>query len=252
MMVWRRSLQVFSATFLLGACESYVGADVSYLRAALGNCGQVPVRVVESVDWDRAKRINVRIRQNEFTPMIIGMQMDRAYVLRIRNADDYLHDFNSEEFFKAVAVAKVAVGGRELSGRCIEGVSVEPRQTAEVQLVALRDGRYEFADSAGSFLFPILPSGVINIGLPHKQIVSPVKFVPKPEDFLPSLLKKPAPGAPLAPTPATAPGKAPVTPDNPFDLKTGPEPGPEPDAAPADQQAPPPVEQEPSGIPGFF
>ncbi len=102
---------------------------------------------VEAADWSKAEIISVRIRQNEFYPMIIDLKRDRPYVIRITNGDDTQHVFGAGDFFRSVALAKVDVGGNGGDQTCITRVSVAGGQTAEVVFVTVRDGRFEFADN---------------------------------------------------------------------------------------------------------
>ena len=105
---------------------------------------------VEAADWSKAEIVPIRIRQDEFDPMIIGLKQDRPYVIRITNADDTHHVFGAEDFFRSVAVAAVDTvdTGDDGDGQtCITRVVIDGGQTVEVVLVTVRDGRYEFADN---------------------------------------------------------------------------------------------------------
>lgn len=50
-----------------------------------------------------------------------------------------------------VAVRKVLVGADESTGPCIRAVGVPSREVAEIHLVAGRDGRYTFEETASFF-----------------------------------------------------------------------------------------------------
>ena len=70
-------------------------------------CKDNSSQVLEGVDWDQAKVLDIRIRQGHFSPTYMGLYMDQPYVLNIKNADDSEHSFRAFDFFRAVAVAGV-------------------------------------------------------------------------------------------------------------------------------------------------
>lgn len=104
----------------------------------------------DNVDWSTARTLDIKIRQDEFQPMVIGLARDLPYVLRIHNADTSAHGLRSPTFFRQAAVAEVTVDGesRDLDGGCITGVSVPANGAVDVRLIALLEGRYAFEDPA--------------------------------------------------------------------------------------------------------
>ena len=114
-----------------------------HLVLAFAGCAETPLH---DIDWSTAPTVNIRIRQDEFQPMVVGLARDIPYVLHIRNADSSTHGFRSPTFFRKAAVAQIVVDGeaRTLDGDCITGVSVPANGAVEVRLVALLEGRYDF------------------------------------------------------------------------------------------------------------
>ena len=139
-----RAAALFLTAGVLQAC-AYPGGTNSFFA---NTCVADARERVEAADWSKAEVIPIRIRQNEFNPMIIGLKRDQPYVIRITNADDAHHVFGAGEFFQSVAVAKVDMGGDGDDQTCITRVAIAGGQTAEVVFVAVRDGRYEFADNS--------------------------------------------------------------------------------------------------------
>ncbi|MDP6574326.1 MAG: hypothetical protein QGI63_12320 [Rhodospirillales bacterium] len=138
-----RAAAFFLTAGVLQAC-SYPGSNFSLFATT---CVADARERVEAADWSKVEVIPLRIRQNEFNPMIIDLKQDRPYVIRITNADDKHHFFGASDFFRSVAVAKVDEGGDRDDRTCISRVSVGGGQTAEVVFVTVRDGRFEFADN---------------------------------------------------------------------------------------------------------
>ena len=110
------------------------------------SCREDTIQYVEGIDWSRARIVSIRIRQGEYDPLIIRLLQDQPYIFRIINRDDDFRDFRAVEFFDAVAVDNVSINGIDTGESCITTVTVPPMQTAELRLVAVRDGRYEFED----------------------------------------------------------------------------------------------------------
>jgi hypothetical protein len=96
-----------------------------HLVLAFAGCAETSL---DDIDWSTAQTVGIRIRQDEFQPMVVGLARDIPYVLHIRNADSSTHRFRSPTFFRQAAVAHIVVDGeaRDLDGGCITGVSVPP------------------------------------------------------------------------------------------------------------------------------
>lgn len=132
---------------------------------------------LQGVDWQQAKKLNLRIRQGEFLPVYMRLMQNKSYVLAIENADDISHTFRAIDFFKAVAVAGVSVGGGNFKKvSCLKGVSIPAGKITEVRLIPVRDGFYEFEDNALMLSFAMVGNagGFISIDPPKKLPLSPL------------------------------------------------------------------------------
>lgn len=74
-------------------------------------CAQVSEDDVKRVNWTRVPEVNMRIRADEFEPMIIQMKQGWPYIFRIRNRDDAAHVFASRDFFTNMAIIRLTVDG---------------------------------------------------------------------------------------------------------------------------------------------
>jgi hypothetical protein len=124
-----------------------LSSKILLLQGVIPACSMDANKHLKRVKWKNARTIDVRIRQAEFSPMIIGLTKDKPYILRIKNADDKSRNFKAGKFFPSVALSRVAINGKEKRRNCVTGVTVQPHQVAELALVAVRDGRYEFEDN---------------------------------------------------------------------------------------------------------
>lgn len=150
-----------AAVSFLAACAAPSGvADF----AATG-CKQISKRAEAKINWARVPEIEIRIRDGEYSPMVTRLQQGRPYVLRIRNRDDSLRVFRARDFFSENAVIAAGVEGERADQTCIVSVSIPSRQSAEIRIVAITDGTFEFEDNALllPFVFSAGPSGAIVI-----------------------------------------------------------------------------------------
>jgi hypothetical protein len=219
-------------------------------------CDAVPPGAFDSVDWDSARRINVRIRHGEFQPSLIRLYQDRPYVMRIENRDRSSRRFQAADFFAAVYVHSLITPDGTRSVSCPWGIGVAPGEVAEVRFVAARDGRYAYRDDLLPFMFGGIPDGIVHIEpAPNLAALMPpaIPGITKPDEDIPTGPYAPAsvPVAPPAPeTPAmpTEPAALPVVPPQP----DAPQPAPvEPVTLPLPLPAPetPAVPAEPAALP---
>ena len=107
--------------------------------------------------------VNVRIRQNEYSPMVIRLRQGWPYVIRTRNRDDHGHVFQANTFFSRVAVIKTTITGKVKDEPCYGAIYDPAQQTAKLKLVAVVDGYYDYEDNylSISSAFSLGRSGVI-------------------------------------------------------------------------------------------
>ena len=146
---------------MLAACAVSNGVYTEFGAQCIADAAER----VAKVNWLEAETVDLRVRQGTYTPTIIRLRQDSPYVLRIANGDDRNRIFRANEFFGAIALAKVTMGEFESDASCISAIAVPAMETAEVRFVAVRDGRYEFEDNP--FLYAKVVagygSGVISI-----------------------------------------------------------------------------------------
>lgn len=166
MNAWRRFLTLpalLPAVLLsLGACA--LPSTVT-LYSGIIECPKVNEEALKMVNWTQVPEVNLRIRHDEFDPMVLRLRQGWPYVFRIRNRDDYVHTFRAHEFFSKVAVVEMTVGGRAREETCFAALRIPARQTVELRLIAVVDGFYEYEDTMMPlpFLFSSGTDGVIII-----------------------------------------------------------------------------------------
>ena len=166
MNAWRRfhSLPAWLPVVLLslGACA--VPSDIDLTSVAI-ECPKVSEKALKMVNWTQVPEVDLRIRHDEFEPMVLRLRQGWPYVFRIRNRDDYAHNFKANEFFSKVAVIDLTIGGIEKQATCFGTIRIPARQTVELRLIALVDGFYEYEDTwiPLPYLFSTGTDGVIII-----------------------------------------------------------------------------------------
>ncbi len=157
-----RSALLAAVALLVAGCT--VTPDMIGFLAP-SSCAKINQKAVKFINWTRVPVVNVRIRQNEYSPMIIRLRQGWPYVIRIRNRDDYGHVFQANTFFSRVAVIKTTIAGEVKEETCFGAIYIPAQQTAELKLVAVVDGYYEYTDSylSISSAFSLGHDGVIII-----------------------------------------------------------------------------------------
>jgi hypothetical protein len=160
--IWKSSLGCGLA-LLLSGCEMASSAK-TFIPALLGlsalpsisniitdysndTCALVSPKALKQVNWTRVPEINMRIRNDEFEPMIVQMTQGWPYTFRIRNRDGRAHSFNAKDFFKNVAMVRITIDGKRQDETCFASLEIPAHTTAEMQLVAAVDGHFDFHDN---------------------------------------------------------------------------------------------------------
>ena len=162
MNAWRRFLTLPALLLLLGACAA---PSFVPLTSITNECQKVSEKALKMVNWTQVPEVDLRIRHDEFDPMVLRLRQGWPYVFRIRNRDDYAHNFKAREFFSKVAIIDMTVGGIEIQERCFGTIRIPARQTVELRLIAVVDGFYEYEDTwiPVPYLFSTGTDGVIII-----------------------------------------------------------------------------------------
>lgn len=147
------------AVTALAACAGPTGVS----NFSVAECKQLSKRAEAKINWARVPERELRIRDGEYSPMVMRLKQGRPYIIRIRNRDDERRVFRAPDFFEKNAVVAIGIEGVRAETTCIQAVSIQPREAAEIRVVAITDGTFEFEDNP--ILLPYVmstgPSGVI-------------------------------------------------------------------------------------------
>lgn len=120
--------------------------------------GSSPVKdaekIVADADWDKATRIKVDIRQNEFRPAIMRLYVGEPYIVSFENRDDSSHSVSASDFFGTIALRSLVEKGEvQAKGVRLYAIGLEPGETKEIQFVPTLDGWYQYTDGSSGLLF---------------------------------------------------------------------------------------------------
>jgi hypothetical protein len=175
MLAFRPTVLAF-ALLMLTSC-AYSPGDSGFPWA---RCKVDSSEYLQGVDWEKAQKINLRVRQGDFLPTYIGLYLNHSYILTIENGDDSHHSFRAMDFFRAVAIdgLRVADGDYEKIA-CLDGISLPPRKSVELRFVAIRDGSYEFDDNSLMVSLAMVGNGGGFITIEPRRTISesPIKHL---------------------------------------------------------------------------
>lgn len=147
---WRQILAVLVAS-VLSACAYSEGVYIYTV------CLEDLSEHAKGADWSDARVVDVDIvNGGEFSPSYIRFYQNEPQILRITNTDNRLRLFRAPKFFRSIAIGKLTVGDREYTERCFTALNVPPKGKAEIYMVPIDPGKYEFDDDPTlvTVLFP--------------------------------------------------------------------------------------------------
>ena len=143
------------AALILSACAATDGV----VPQTAGACASDTSGQTAGMDWGKADIIDLKIENDQFSPLTINLNKGQAYVLRISNKEKVLRGFEARAFFTSIALAGITIGGKDYGMPCASGVNIVPQGTAELRFVALREGEYPFTNNSLLVMIPMSVGG---------------------------------------------------------------------------------------------
>ena len=157
------------AVFALTGCLVTSTTHMAYGQ----NCLTDRIDIVENASWEGVQPNHIRIVDDNFRPMVLYVEKNRPYILKIENADPHAHTFWAPGFLKrGVALESVQIGDKAPAKGCVNAVRVEGRSAVTLKFVPVWDGRYEFFDGTLPLLTGSMASGVLHVVNPRTGIAS--------------------------------------------------------------------------------
>lgn len=150
-----RSLLTVAVAAGLAACVAGgVGYDVLENTNITGHCQGESPKVLNGINWSKAKAVNFDIRGGQFATAGVDLKVGQPTILRLANKDDTQHSFSAADFMHAVALEQVSTGSATLTRPCLVGFGIDAGKTAELRLVPMKAGSYYPEDSVFWYLGP--------------------------------------------------------------------------------------------------
>lgn len=135
---------------LLGACtlDGLLAQPAAVSQAEADAAAMTDAEaVLAKADWARALSPRLRVRQNEFEPVVLVLRKGTPYILRLENGDDRAHSFRAPTFFKAIVVKSLVPAEEgDAPPTALEAIVLAPHQTRELAFVPRHDGSFPFSD----------------------------------------------------------------------------------------------------------
>lgn len=141
----KTKLAAFAAALLLVS-----GCALNLDRFGTAEEGYVadPASHTAAVDWTKAETATIKLSDFAFTPNALDFKKGTAYRLRLENTSDKTHYFAAEDFFKAIAVAKLVTAQGEETNPYVKLIAVPEGETKELDFVAVNGGAFDLLCTA--------------------------------------------------------------------------------------------------------
>ena len=100
--------------------------------------------LLSSVDWDKAKVVEITLDDFTFKPHEIILERNRPAILRLSNVGKLAHDMSGRGFFQVALIRQVSSDTFRVVTPYIQSIHVRPRQQAEIWLLPVRSGTFSF------------------------------------------------------------------------------------------------------------
>ena len=76
------------------------------------------IALIDQMDWDKAKVVEVRLSEHDYSPSDLVFVRNKPYILRLNNVGVVSHDMVGGSFFGAIAIKMAQNRGVASSPRC--------------------------------------------------------------------------------------------------------------------------------------
>ena len=175
-MITKRIFSLVSL-FIISSCDTPIIPDWNSIPSLEYNFGEGPKKAdnnscntsmqlnVQKLNWEKAKRIQIFKRKSGISPNKIKLNTKTPYILKIYNSTKDIWNFKVDDFLEKVRIAKIIYDGKTLDFFCIEAIRVGKLKWAEIHLVPLQTGNFNFSDDDSfSFKKLFLKQKLLSIG----------------------------------------------------------------------------------------
>ena len=102
------------------------------------------IALIDQMDWDKAKVVEVRLSEHDYSPSDLVFVRNKPYILRLSNVGVVSHDMVGGSFFGAIAIKMAQNRGGRIVTPVLSSIYVKPKQQMELWFVPVRAGTYSF------------------------------------------------------------------------------------------------------------
>jgi hypothetical protein len=99
-------------------------------------------------DWQNPDVVEETVKDRVYQAGLISLWHNKPVIIRITNDDEGVRSFRAPLFLQDVAILKAVYGGKSLETPCMEAFSLAPGTTAELYVVPVKKGSYEYHETA--------------------------------------------------------------------------------------------------------
>ena len=120
---------------------------------------------LQELNWKKANRIQIFKRKSGISPKKIKLNIKNPYIMKIYNSTNNIWTFKADDFLEKVRIDKIIYNGKTIDLFCIEAIRVGKLKWAEIHLVPLQIGNFNFKDDDSlSFKKLFLKQKLLSIG----------------------------------------------------------------------------------------
>jgi len=99
-------------------------------------------------DWEAAYIVEETVEDRVYKTGLISLWHNKPAVIRITNNDEGVRSFRAPIFLQEVAILKAVYQDKAMETPCMEAFALAPGATAELYVVPLKKGSYEYHETA--------------------------------------------------------------------------------------------------------
>ncbi len=98
-------------------------------------------------DWNNATVVEETVSNSRYESGLMTLWHEKPYIIRVTNNDDGDRSFRAPQFFRDVAILKGVYNSKSVDAPCINAVNLAPGAVAELHVVPLKKGDYDYHET---------------------------------------------------------------------------------------------------------
>ena len=103
--------------------------------------------IAQKADWDNADVVEEGIKNNLYEYGLISLWHNKPHIIKITNKDGVPRSFRAPEFLRDAALFQVIFDNKTHKEICLNAVTLAPNSSAELHLIPLKKGNYDYHET---------------------------------------------------------------------------------------------------------